>query len=236
MLITGGTRGVGRAATLKFAAMGAHVVTCHRKVSDEADSLVQELEAVDPRHRVVRADLRVESDVEHLASVCRRTLGTVDVVVNNAGVLGESDIENLPLEEWYRVLDTNVTAQYLVLKSVLPILSLGASIINVGASAAMRGKAGAGHYTASKSAVIGLTRSLAKELGSRNIRVNTVAPGIIDKGDASDTPPQVKEKLSKMTSLGRLGTVDDVVGSFLFLASDLSQYISGATLDVDGGI
>lgn len=236
VLVTGGTRGLGRAAVLALARSGARVVTCHRGAGAAADDLSRELKELGDRHHVVRADVTVGDDVERLAGVCEDVFGGLDVVVNNVGVAGEAPVDELSADEWNRVLGANLTAHFLVTQAALPLLSEGGAVINVGASAALRGRPATAHYAASKAALIGLTRSLAKELGPRGIRVNTIAPGVIDKGGGLGPPPHMRKHLAGMTALGRLGTTDDVVGAMLFFVSDLSRYITGTTLNVDGGI
>ncbi|GAA3719353.1 SDR family NAD(P)-dependent oxidoreductase [Nonomuraea antimicrobica] len=235
-LVTGGSRGSGRAIVLALAARGARVVTCYRADQEAAAELERELKAFGVEHRVVRADVRRPEDATMLANTCRELFGGLDVLVNNAGVDGHSSIDDLEPDEWHRVLDTNLTALHLVTRAVLPLLAENSSIINLGASAAERGLPFKSHYTASKAAVIGWTRSLAKELGSRRIRVNVIAPGIIDSGDGDGPPPQVLERIKKAAALGRLGGPGDVAEAVLYLAGDQSAYVTGATLTVDGGI
>ncbi|MGJ6967151.1 SDR family NAD(P)-dependent oxidoreductase [Streptosporangium sp. G11] len=236
VLVTGGTRGLGKTVVLALAKGGARVVTCHHSAGAAADDLSRELKELGDQHHVVRADVTAEDDVQRLAGVCKEAFGGLDVVINNVGVVGEAPVGELSAEEWSRVLDTNLTAHFLVTQASLPLLAEGGSVINIGASAALRGRAATAHYTASKAALIGLTKSLAKELGPRGIRINTIAPGVIDKGGDLGPPPQMRERLAKMTALGRLGTTDDVAGAVLFFAGDLSRYITGTTLNVDGGI
>ncbi|WP_329430195.1 SDR family oxidoreductase [Streptosporangium sp. NBC_01495] len=236
VLVTGGTRGLGKTIVLSLAREGARVVTCHHSAGTAADDLSRELKELGDQHHVVRADVTAEDDVARLAGVCRDAFGGLDAVINNVGVVGEAPVGELSAQEWHRVLDANLTSHFLVTQATLPLLSEGASVVYIGASAALRGRAETGHYTASKAALIGLTRSLAKELGPRGIRINTIAPGVIDKGEGLGPPPQMRERLARMTALGRLGTTDDVAGAVLFLAGDLSRYITGTTLNVDGGI
>ncbi|GLY75511.1 SDR family NAD(P)-dependent oxidoreductase [Actinoallomurus iriomotensis] len=234
VLVTGGTCGIGRATVRVLAKAGAHVITCHRGESP-ADDLVTELKEIGGPHRVEVADVTDAADVAELAATCRETFGGLDVLINNAGVDGRAEIDRLTAEEWNRVMSVNLTGCYHVTQAVLPLLADGGSVINLGASAAMRGRPGSAHYTASKAAVIGLTRSLAKELGPRGIRVNCVAPGVVaEPGD--DLPAPLRTRLTAMTALGRLGEPDDVAGAVLFFSSDLSGYVSGVTLNVDGGI
>ncbi|MEV0381394.1 SDR family NAD(P)-dependent oxidoreductase [Nonomuraea sp. NPDC050643] len=234
-LVTGGSRGSGRAIVLALAARGARVVTCYREDQEAAADLERELKAFGADHRVVRADVRRPEDAAMLAGTCRELFGGLDVLVNSAGVDGHAPLEALEPDEWHRVLDTNLTALHLVTRAALPLFGANATIINIGASAAERGLAFKSHYTASKAAVTGWTRSLAKELGPRGIRVNIIAPGIVASG-ADGPPPQVIERIKSATALGRLGAPGDIADAVLFLASDHSAYISGATLTVDGGI
>ncbi|MDL4774131.1 SDR family oxidoreductase [Spirillospora sp. NBC_01491] len=234
MLVTGGTRGIGRAITLAFARAGATVLTCHRQDGPAVDSLVKELAETPGEHRVVKADIGVEADIERLIGECRTHLGSLDVVVNNAGTISHVPFEKLDAAEWRRVLDVNLTGAYLVAQKALPLLTPGASVINVGSRVATVGIPLRAHYTASKAGLTGLTRSLCKELGPLGYRVNLVAPGPVETEEA--VPPEVRERYRKLIALGRLGRPADVAGAVLFLASDLGSWISGETLNVDGGI
>ncbi|MCG5219145.1 SDR family oxidoreductase [Streptosporangium sp. KLBMP 9127] len=236
ILLTGGTRGIGLATALALAGAGARLVTCYHGDESAAKELAAELDAIGGGHRVVQADVTNAHDVARLIDVCAATLGGLDVLVNNAGVDGVAPLAGLSPAEWHRVIEVDLTAVYLVTQAALPLLSARSSVINLGASAALRGRPGSAHYTAAKAALVGLTRSLAKELGPRGIRVNIVAPGVVDTGPGGGPPPEVRDRLRAMTALGRLGTPEEVAGAVLFLAGDLSGYISGITLNVDGGI
>ncbi|SFP82370.1 SDR family NAD(P)-dependent oxidoreductase [Amycolatopsis rubida] len=236
VLVTGGTRGVGRVTALAFAKAGAHVVVCHHQAGEQAQAAERELTEVGERHRVVCADVTVRSDVEHLAEQALEALGGLDVLVNNVGVDGVVPFDALDDDEWRRVLDHNATSAYLVTHSVRDLLSDGASVVNVGSSAALRGRINGVAYSASKAALIGFTRALCKEFGARGIRVNTVAPGLIEAESGAGLPPQAVERIVGMTALGRICQPEDVAGAVLFLAGDTSRYISGVTLNVDGGV
>ena len=235
-VVTGGTRGIGRATVLALAAAGASVVVGHRSPSAEADSLAEELSAIGGEHRLVQADVTGSKGALALAEAAREHLGGLDVLVNNVGVDGHVAFGELGEDEWHRVLDHNVTSAYLVTHALLDLLADGSSVVNVGSSVALRGRAFGVHYTASKAALIGFSRALGKELGPRGIRVNTVAPGVTETEPGAGLPPQLAERLAAMTALGRLGRPEDVAGAVLYLADDSSAYVSGATINVDGGI
>lgn len=236
VLVTGGTRGIGRETVLSFARSGARVVACHRSPGEDADGLVRELKALGEEHRVVQADVTDTDGVAALAGACRAALGGLDVVVNNVGIDARSPLDELTTLEWHRVMETNLTSTFSVTKAALPMLADGGSIINIGAVAGHRGRPESSHYGASKTALTGLTRSLAKEVGKRGIRVNIVAPGVIVTEPGGGPPPPVADIIRGMTALGSLGANEDVAAAVLFLASDVSRYITGATINVDGGI
>lgn len=234
VVVTGGTRGIGREITLSFARSGADVVACYRSDEAAAKQLVADLEHEPGRHRVVRADVTSVSDVQQLMAECRRDPGHIDVLVNNAGAISQTPFEEMDDDSWHRVLDTNLTGAFIVTQKALPLLSKGASIINIGSGAAMRGLPLRAHYTAAKAGLLGLSRSLCKELGPRGYRVNTINSGPVDTGDPM--PPRVREGYLAAIPLGRFGTPEDVAGAVLFLASRMSSFITGAVIDVDGGI
>lgn len=233
-LVTGGTRGIGREITLALARAGADVIACYRADGEHVEELARQLKEIAGEHHLVRADIADERDVAALAEACRDRYGRLDVIVNNAGVISHVPYEKLPLAEWRRVLDTNLTGSYLVVQAMLPLLGTGASVVNIGSRVATVGIPLRAHYTAAKAGMIGLTRSLCKELGPRGIRVNLVAPGVI--ATEVELPPEVVAKYEGMTALRRLGRPADIAATVCFLASDLAAYITGETVNVDGGI
>lgn len=233
-LVTGGTRGIGRGIVLALARAGADVLCCYRDDGPHVDQLARELKETPGEHHLVRADVGDAGQVAALAEECRRRFGRLDVVVNNAGVISHEPIDQLAVDEWRRVLDTNLTGAFLVVQAVLPLLGAGSSIVNVGSRVATVGIALRAHYTAAKAGMIGLTRSLAKELGPRGIRINLVAPGVI--ATEKELTAEVRGRYEQMTALRRLGTPQDVAAVVCFLAGDGAGYLTGATVDVDGGI
>ncbi|WP_344864800.1 SDR family NAD(P)-dependent oxidoreductase [Amycolatopsis ultiminotia] len=239
-LVTGGTRGIGRGVVLALARAGADVLTCYRQESEAVASLRRELKETGRDHHVVQADVAHPEAVTALVDRCRTEFGKLDVIVNNAATVSHIPHEKLPLEEWNRTLATNLTAVHLTIQSALPLLSAGSSVISVSSKSIEVGIPLRAHYTATKAALHGLNRSLAREHGSRGIRFNVLSLGMIATEALADLPEerraQFVEHYTAKTSLGRLGTPADVAGAVLWLASDASRYVSGAIIPVDGGI
>jgi 3-oxoacyl-[acyl-carrier protein] reductase len=233
-LVTGGTRGIGREIALALARAGADVLTCYRQDSRRAADFGRELKDIAGDHRVFQADLTSPADITDLLEECRTSFGVLDVVVNNAGAISHVPFGQLGPDEWRRVLDTTLTSAYLVTQAALPLLSATASVINIGSRVATVGLPLRAHYTAAKAGLIGLTRSLAKELGPAGVRVNLVAPGVI--ATEAELASELIERYRGMTALRRLGTPVEVAAVVVFLAGDGASYITGAVIDVDGGI
>ncbi|HEY8986912.1 MAG TPA: SDR family oxidoreductase [Streptomyces sp.] len=235
VVVTGGTRGIGRAIALAFAGAGARLVVVHRTAGEPVRRLADEL-GDGHGHVFVQADLTRGDGARLLAETVRERLGGVDVLVNNVGVDGHAKFEDLAEEEWRRVMDHNATSAYLVTNALVGLVTDGGSVVNVGASVALRGRPLGVHYSASKAALVGFTRALAKELGGRGIRVNTVAPGVTETEPGAGLPPALASRLAGLTALGRLGRPEDVAGAVLYLAGASASYVTGVTLEVDGGI
>jgi 3-oxoacyl-[acyl-carrier protein] reductase len=233
-LVTGGSRGIGREITLALARAGADVLACYRQDGEHVDALARILKDIPGDHHLVRADVADVAGVHALAQECGVRFGRLDVVVNNAGVISHRPFDQLDVQEWRRVLDTNLTGAYLVAQAALPLLHAGGSIVNIGSRVATVGIPLRAHYTAAKAGMIGLTRSLCKELGPHGIRVNLVAPGVVATG--TELPDEVRARYESMTALRRLGTPADIAAVVCFLASDLAAYITGEAINVDGGI
>ena len=239
-LVTGGTRGIGRGIVLALARAGVDVITCYRQDSDAVGTLERELKEIGGQHHVIQADLADPAQVAGLLTEARDRFGRLDLIVNNAGAISHVPYGELPVAEWQRIIDTNLTAAHLVIQYALPFLGEGASVINIGSKSSEVGIPLRAHYTATKAALRGLSRSLAKEYGPTGLRFNVLALGVIET-EALDAMPaeqarQMRERYAAKTALGRLGKPDEVAGAVLWLASDLSRYVTGAVIHVDGGI
>jgi 3-oxoacyl-[acyl-carrier protein] reductase len=235
-VVTGGSRGIGRACVLGLARNGVSVAAIYNQASDAVTSLAAELEAVGNGSYVVQADVGDADAVTRVVGDARRRFGTIEILVNNAGVVSHRMISDLEAAEWHRVLHTNLTGLYLVTKAVIEAMPTGGSVINIGSAVALRGMPGRTHYGASKAGAIGFSRCLAKEIGPRGIRVNLIAPGIIETDQVSGLTPEGRVRYEKLAALDRLGKPEEIADVVLFLASDLSRFVSGQTINVDGGI
>lgn len=239
-LVTGGTRGVGRGIVLALARAGVDVITCYRQDSDAVTALQHELKEIGGQHHVLRADIAEPEQVEQLVGECRTRFGRLDLIVNNAGTISHVPYGELPLADWQRIIDTNLTAAHLIVQQSLDLLGDSGSVVFIGSKSSEVGIPLRAHYTATKAALRGLSRSLAKEFGQRGLRFNVLALGVIETEALHAMPAEQRElmikRYSDKTALGRLGTPDEVAGAVLWLASDLSRYVTGATIHVDGGI
>lgn len=235
-VVTGGSRGIGRAIVLGLAEAGASVAACYNRESDDVERLRGELEAIDGKSYLTRANVADEGSVRGFIGEAGERFGGLDIVINNAGVVSHAMLGDLELGEWHRVLDTNLTAVYLVCKTAVPHMTEGGSIVNVTSAVAMRGMPARTHYISSKAGLIGMTRALCKELGGGGIRVNAVAPGIIETDQTAELDEAGRKRYSGLAALNRLGGPSEIADAVLYLASDRASFISGVTLNVDGGI
>lgn len=239
-LVTGGTRGVGRGIVLALARAGVDVATCYQQQSEYVASLERELKDIGGDHHVLRADLSDPDEVAGLTDRVGKLFKSLDLVVNNAGAISHVPYGELELAEWQRILAVNVTGAHLVIQNALPLLHEGSSVVSIGSRSVGAGVPLRAHYTASKAALEGLNRSLAKEFGGKGIRFNIVSLGIIENEKYHAMPEeqrrQMAERYGAKTALGRLGKPEEVAGAVLWLASDLSRYVTGNTIGVDGGI
>jgi 3-oxoacyl-[acyl-carrier protein] reductase len=235
-IVTGGSRGIGRATVLALAQQGAMVTTCYVRDSDEVGTLAEELEQMGSDKLIARCDVTDQGQVDRLVEQAHRRFGPVDLLVNNAGVISHLPLEKLGPEEWQRVLDTNLTGMYNTIRKSLSVFAPTAAVVNITSAVANHGMPAASHYVASKAAVMGLTRALCKELGPRGIRVNAIASGLIDTDQMNAVNAEGRARYNQMISVGRIGRPEEVAQAVLFLASGAASYITGATVNVDGGI
>jgi 3-oxoacyl-[acyl-carrier protein] reductase len=236
-LVTGGAQGIGLAIARRLAREGASVVIADVK-GDTGARAVADIAATGAEVRFAHADV---TDADQVAAAVRDTLasfGHLDVLVNNVGITRDGLLAMMPEDDWDLVLRINLKSVYLVSKAVVrPMMKQRSGrIINISSVAGLAGNAGQANYAASKAGIVGLTKSLAKELGSRGITVNAVAPGFIPTELTSSLPEELVRKAVELTPLGRLGTVDDVAAAVAFLASDDAAFITGQVLRVDGGM
>jgi NAD(P)-dependent dehydrogenase (short-subunit alcohol dehydrogenase family) len=235
-LVTGGSRGIGRAIVLGLAQGGASVAACFNRESDDVKRLRGELEQVGGEGYLTQADVSDSDSVNRFVGEASERFGGLDIVINNAGVVSHAMLQDLSLDEWHRVIDTNLTAVYLVCQAAVPHMGEGGSIVNITSAVAMRGMPARTHYISSKAGLIGMTRALCKELGRSGIRVNALAPGIIETDQTSDLDEAGRARYSGLAALNRLGAPEEIASVALFLASDQASFVSGVTLNVDGGI
>lgn len=243
ILLTGGTKGVGLATAVAMAQAGANVAVCSRHDDQAAWSLAGLLDDLDGDHCLMRADVSEPAQVDLLLAECGRRYAGLDAVVNSVGTIGIVSFGDLAATEWERVTSANLTTAFLVTQRALPLLRERASVVYLGSRAAVAGTPGRAHYTAAKAALTGLARSLSRELGPQGVRVNVVAPSMLDPGvpempgAARSTPPaDVVTRFRASAALRRLARPGDVAGAVLFLISDLSTYVTGQVIHLDGGM
>lgn len=240
-VITGGGQGLGRAYALRFSKMGHQVAVLDLNFG-AAQKVAAEVQAAGGECLAVEVDIGSEASVNAAVDAVKGRFGRIDVLVNNAAIfstLKMRPFEEIPLDEWTRVMNVNITGNFLMTRAVSPLMrsQQGGRIVNVSSAAALVGRPHYLHYTTSKAAVIGMTRALARELGSHNITVNAVLPGATDTEieRVTVTPAQKLQQIA-MRSIQREENTDDVTGAVVFLASDDCKFITGQSLVVDGGI
>ena len=237
-IVTGGTRGIGRAIALKLADKGANIVINYRNSDKEAEELKAILEEKGVKVLTVKCDISNFEDSKNLMNKCKEVFGKIDILVNNAGITKDTLIMRMKEEDFDSVIDVNLKGTFNCAKhaSAIMLKQRFGKIINMNSVVGIAGNAGQVNYAASKAGVIGLTKSLAKELGSRGITVNAVAPGFINTDMTASLSEKVKEEASKNIPLKRLGDPEDVANLVGFLASDAANYITGQVINVDGGM
>lgn len=237
-LVTGGSRGIGKVIALELAAAGADVVITYARSGEAAMEVIRAIEEIGGKGKAVQADAVNFTGAEKVVATVLKELGGIDILVNNAGITRDNLILRMSEEQWDDVIHTNLKSVFNYSKAVIkPMMqNRSGSIINISSIVGRTGNAGQTNYAASKAGIIGFSKALAKEVASRNIRVNTVAPGYITTEMTEKLDEKVLQAIKDNIPLGRPGTAEEVAKTVCFLASDESSYITGALLAVDGGM
>jgi len=237
-IVTGATGGLGQAIATGLAREGAAVVVNYARSAEKAEALVSRLSEMGAAALAVQADVSTAEGAEALVKAALDRFGRVDILVNNAGINRDTLLMRMKESDWDSVLDTNLKGAFLCIKAVTRSMMKARSgrIINIGSVAGLAGNPGQANYSAAKAGLIGLTRSVARELGSRNITVNCVAPGAIDAGMLLELNEQQRESFLRQIPLERFGRPEDVAAAVVFLAGPGGAYITGQTIAVDGGL
>ena len=238
-IVTGGSRGIGEAIALKLAENGAHIAFTYVSSDEKAKALEEKLQTFGVKAKAYKSNAADFADCEKMVNEVIKEMGTVDILVNNAGISKDNLLLRMTPEQWDDVIKTNLSSVYNMTKQVIrPMMkSRKGSIINMSSIIGMRGNAGQSSYAASKAGIIGFTKSIAAELGSRNIRCNAIAPGFVE----TDMTHYLKEGeaakvfLDKIP-LGRFGSAEEIANVTLFLASEMSSYITGQVISTCGGL
>jgi len=240
-LVTGASSGIGRIIALKMAAEGAKVAVNYIDIANikaDAEAVVKEITDKGGVAAAFAADVSKEDSVEAMIKEIDEKLGSVDILVNNAGITQDGLIMRMKVEQWERVLDINLKGAFICTKAALKgmMKKRYGKIVNIASVVGFSGNAGQANYSASKAGLVGLTKTSAQELASRGIRVNAVAPGFIRTAMTDGLPKEVVDAMLAKISLGSLGEADDVADAVMFLASPASDYITGQTIHVNGGM
>ena len=237
-LVTGATRGIGRAIALKFASEGADVAFTYRSQHEAADSLVKEIEALGRKSRGFSADAADFDSAHEVVAQVHKEFGRIDILVNNAGITKDGLMMRMDEAQWDSVIDTNLKSAFNFIHACTPVMARqrGGSIINMSSVVGLSGNAGQCNYSASKAGLVGLAKSIAKEMGSRGIRANCIAPGFIATDMTGTLPEDVRKEWEKHIPLRRGGRPEDVANVALFLASDMSAYVTGQVINCCGGM
>lgn len=237
-LVTGASRGIGKAIALALAARGFAVAVNYAGSHDAAEAVKNEIERNGGHAFLVQGDVSKPEDVERIFKGIKDKFGTLDVLVNNAGINRDALLIRMSEEQWDDVIATDLKSDFLTTKAaaLLMMKKRKGSIINISSVVGIMGNIGQANYAAAKAGVIGFTKASAKELAGRNIRVNVVAPGFIETAMTDGIPEKIREKMIVSIPMGRMGQPEDIANAVCFLASDDSSYITGQVLVVDGGL
>ena len=237
-LVTGATRGIGRATALKFAEEGANVAFTYRSQHEAAQTLVAEIESFGVQAKAYASDAASFEDAHNVVEDVKAVFGRIDILVNNAGITKDGLMMRMDEAQWDAVIDTNLKSAFNFIHACTPIMARQrcGSIINMSSVVGISGNAGQCNYSASKAGLIGLAKSIAKEMGPRGIRANCIAPGFIATDMTEAIPENVRQEWEKQIPLRRGGTPEDVANVALFLASDMAEYVTGQVISCCGGM
>lgn len=237
-LVTGGSRGIGAAIAKKYAEEGADVAFTYLSSEEKANAIAGELEGMGVKAKAYRSDASDYQQAEALVKAVLADFGKVDILVNNAGVTRDTLMLRMSEEQWTKVIQTNLNSVFNLTKHCLrPMMkNRGGSIIHMSSIVGLTGNAGQANYAASKAGIIGFSKSIAKEMGARNVRSNVIAPGFIETDMTHELDEKTREAYMSNIPLKRLGAPEEIANTCVFLGSDLSSYITGQTLSVCGGL
>jgi 3-oxoacyl-[acyl-carrier protein] reductase len=237
-LVTGGARGIGYAIVKKFVEQGCNVAFTYLNSAEQAQKLEQELSNSGLKVKGYKSNAGSFADTERLVEEVLKDFGTIDVLVNNAGITRDNLILRMTEQQWDEVLESNLKSVFGLTKNVSKVMlrNKKGSIINLSSIVGMKGQAGQSNYAASKAGIIGFTKSIADEFGSRNIRCNAIAPGFIETDMTAALPDETKKGILAQIPMKRMGSAAEVADAALFLASDMSTYVSGQVISVCGAM
>ncbi len=238
VIVTGATRGIGREIALTLAQNGANIAMNYRNLNSEVEDLINEIKSFGVDALAIKCDVSITEEVDNFVKEVKSHYNTIDILVNNAGITKDGLILRMKEEDFDDVLDVNLKGTFNTTKSVSSIMvrQKYGKIINISSVVGIAGNAGQCNYAASKAGVIGFSKSVARELASRNINVNVVAPGYINTDMTKNLPDKVKEEIIKSIPMKKIGDPKAVANLVLFLSSNLSNYITGQVINVDGGM
>lgn len=237
-IVTGASRGIGRAIALKLAELGANVVVNYRSSVNSVEEVVKAIEEKGVKALAVQGDVSNFEDAKKIIDETAANLGSIDILVNNAGITKDTLLMRMKEEDFDKVIEVNLKGVFNCTKHVVPIMMKQRSgrIINISSVVGLSGNAGQANYAAAKAGIIGFTKSIAKEIASRGVTVNAIAPGYIQTDMTEVLSDKVKEEIKNNIPLKRLGTPEDIAGVVGFLSSNIAEYITGQVISVDGGM